>query len=172
VRLYKRSLALLVSLVVLLPACGVSRLAKGEIQPPKVTFQGLALGNPTSKGWPVSVTLLLTNPNDQALDLKGYDCELWLEGKSVAQAASDAPVNLPSHGQTVARVPIFVKLSAVMELLPKLLLPAPPPVYYQVAGSFRLGAVLGGLVPVPFRFQGQVTPKQGLDLLRPYLRQK
>jgi hypothetical protein len=30
--------------------------------------------------------------------------------------------------------------------------------------------VLGGLVRVPFRFQGQVTPKEGLKMLRPYLR--
>ena len=69
-------------------------------------------------GWPISVTLLLTNPNDQALNLKGYDCELWLEGKSVAQAAGEEPVNLPPHGQTVARVPILVQLPVVLELLP------------------------------------------------------
>jgi hypothetical protein len=30
--------------------------------------------------------------------------------------------------------------------------------------------VLGGLVRVPFRFQGRVTPKEGLNLLRHYLR--
>jgi len=122
-----------------------------------------------SRGWAMSVTLLLTNPNSQPLDLQGYDYELWLEGRSVAQGASAAPVNLPPQGQAVARVPILVNPSALMELLPGLLTPKPPPLHYQVAGGFRLGSLVGGLLRVPFRFQGQVTPKEGLDLLRPYL---
>ncbi len=164
-----RWLSLAVAAVLVLPACGVSQLAKGEIQPPKVSLQGITLGQPASRGLPVSVTLLLTNPNDQPLNLKGYDCELWLEGQSVAQTTGEEPMNLPPQGQTVAQVPIFVKLPAVMGLLPVLLQPKPPPLHYQVAGGFRLGAVLGGLVRVPFRFQGQITPQQGMDLLRPYL---
>jgi LEA14-like dessication related protein len=156
--------------LIVLPACGVRQLAQGEIQPPKVSFQGLALGHPTSRGWPVSVTLLLTNPNDQALNLKGYDSELWLEGKSVAQASGEEPVHLPPHGQTVARVPILVQLPVVLGMLPMLLNPEPPPLRYQVAGGFRLGAVLGGLIRVPFHFQGQVTPQKGLEFLRLYVR--
>jgi LEA14-like dessication related protein len=149
-----------------LPACGVRQLATGEIEPPKVHFQGLTVGQPTSRGWPLTVTLLLTNPNAQALNLKGYDYELWLEGQSVARGASGEPVDLPAGGQAVARVPILVKLPALMGLLPALLRPEPPPLAYEIAGGFRLRAVLGGLVRVPFRFQGRVTPKEGLDYLR------
>jgi LEA14-like dessication related protein len=165
-----RGLVLAVLMLTVLPACGVRQLAQGEIQPPKVSFQGLTLSQPTSRGWPVSVTLLLTNPNDQALNLKGYDCELWLEGKSVAQAAGEEPVHLPPRGQTVTRVPILVQLPVVLGLLPALLNPEPPPLRYQVAGGFRLSSLLGGLVRVPFHFQGQVTPQQGLDFLRLYVR--
>jgi LEA14-like dessication related protein len=165
-----RRLALALIVLAALPACGVSQLAKGEIHPPKVDFQGITLGHPTSRGWPVSVTVLLTNPNDQALNLKGYDCELWLEGKSVARVTGEEPVNLPPHEQTVARVPILVQLPVVLGLLPVLLNPKPPPLHYQVAGGFRLGAVLGGLVRVPFHFQGQVTPREGLEFLRLYVR--
>jgi hypothetical protein len=95
---------------------------------------------------------------------------LWLEGQSVARGASREPVNLPAGGQTVARVPILVKLPALMGLLPLLLQPEPPPISYQVAGGFRLAELMGGLVRVPFRFRGQVTPTEGLNLLRPYLR--
>lgn len=170
-RLQRSCLGIFLALMLLttMPACGVRQLAQGEIQPPKVNFQGIAFGRPSRGGWPLAVTLLLTNPNDQTLDLKGYDYELWLEGKSVAQGASDAPVSLPPRGQTVAQVPILVKLPAVLELLPVLLRPEPPPLHYQVAGGFRLAEVLGGLVRIPFRFQGQVTPKEGLAALRPYL---
>jgi len=173
-RLRRACLAISLALMLLaaIPACGVRKFTTGEIQPPKISFQGIALGRPTQGGWPLAVTLLLTNPNDQSLDLKGYDYELWLEGKIVAQGASDAPVNLPPRGQTVAQVPILVKLPAVLELLPLLLRPEPPLLHYQVAGGFRLSEVLGGLVRIPFRFQGQVTPKEGLDALRPYLRRE
>jgi LEA14-like dessication related protein len=162
------SLALM--LLTTMPACGVRKFTTGEIQPPKINFQGIALGRPSPGGWPLAVTLLLTNPNDQSLDLRGYDYELWLEGKSVAQGASQEPVSLPPRGQTVAQVPIMVKLPAILELLPLLIRPEPPPLHYQVAGGFRLAEVLGGLVRIPFRFQGQVTPKEGLEALRPYFR--
>jgi LEA14-like dessication related protein len=166
------AMALVLGLLILmgLPACGVRQLAQGEIKPPKVHFQGLTVGQPTSRGWPFTVTLLLSNPNAQALNLKGYDYELWLEGRSVARGASDEAVDLPAGGQAVARVPILIKLPALMGLLPGLLRPEPPPLTYQIAGGFRLGAVLGGLVRVPFRFQGRVTPKDGLDYLRRFLR--
>ena len=156
-------------LLTTLPACGVRQLTTGEIQPPKVSCQGIAFGRPTRDGWPLAVMLLLTNPNSQALNLTGYDYELWLEGKSVAQGACQEPVSLPPQGQTVAQVPILVKLPAVLGLLPLLLRPEPPLLRYQVAGGFRLSEVLGGLVRIPFRFQGQVTPKEGLDALRPFL---
>jgi LEA14-like dessication related protein len=165
-------LAAVLGLLILigLPACGVRQLAQGEIEPPKVHFQGLTLAQPTSRGWPLAVTLRLTNPNAQALDLKGYDYELWLEGQSVARGASDEAVDLPAGGQAVTRVPILIKLPALMGLLPALLRPEPPPLTYQIAGGFRLGAVLGGLVRVPFNFQGRVTPKEGQKLFRRYLR--
>ena len=65
-----------------------------------------------------------------------------------------------------------MKLPAVLGLLPLLLRPEPPLLHYQVAGGFRLSEVLGGLIRIPFRFQGQVTPKEGLDALRPYLRRE
>lgn len=173
-RLPRACLALFLALILCaaIPACGVRKFTSGEIQPPKISFQGIAFGRPTREGWPLAVMLLLTNPNDQALDLKGYDYELWLEGKSVAQGASDAPVNLPPRGQTVAQVPIMVNLPAVLGLLPLLLRPEPPPLHYQVAGGFRLSEVMAGLVRIPFRFQGQVTPKEGLDALRPHLRRE
>ena len=99
----------------------LQQMARGEIQAPKVSYQGLKVYQPTSQGWPLGATLLLENPNNQALNLLGYDYQLWIEGKSVAQGASQQPVNLPPNGQTVAELPIMVQLPAVMELLPQFL---------------------------------------------------
>ncbi len=158
-----------------IPACGVRQLARGEIQPPKVTFQGLTIYRPTPRGWPLGARLLLENPNSQAVNLLGYDYQLWIEGKSVAQGTSQQAVNLPPSGQTVAEVPIMVQLPAVVELLPQFLpmLQKSQPqrqFRYQIAGSFRLASVMGGIIPIPFKFQGEASPQQGMDFLRPYLK--
>ncbi len=162
-------------LLAAMSACGVRQLAKGEIQPPKVTFQGLKIYQPTSRGWPLGARLLLENPNAQAVNLLGYDYQLWIEGKSVAQGTSQQAVNLPPLGQTVAEVPITVQLPAVMELLPQVLpmlqkQQEQRQFHYQIAGSFRLASVMGGIIPIPFKFQGEASPKEGMDFLRPYLK--
>lgn len=166
---------LALTLLAAIPACGVRQLARGEIQPPKVTFQGLKIYHPTAGGWPLGARLLLENPNSQAVNLLGYNYELWIEGKSVAQGTSQQAVNLPPLGQTVAEVPIMVQLPAVMELLPQFLpmLQKSQPqrqFHYQIAGSFRLASVMGGIIPIPFKFQGEASPKEGMDFLRPYLK--
>jgi LEA14-like dessication related protein len=162
-------------LLAAMPACGVRQLAKGEIQPPKVTFQGLKVYQPTTRGWPLSARLLLENPNPQAVNLLGYDYQLWIEGKSVAQGTGQQAVNLPPLGQTVAEVPITVQLPAVMELLPQVLpmlqkQQQQRQFHYQIAGSFRLASVMGGIIPIPFKFQGEASPQEGMDFLRPYLK--
>jgi LEA14-like dessication related protein len=156
-------------------ACGVRQLARGEIQPPKVNFQGLKIYKPTAQGWPLGAVLLLENPNAEAVNLLGYDYQLWIEGKSVAQGTSRQAVNLPPLGQTATEVPIIVQLPAVLELWPQFL----PMLQksqqqrqfrYQIAGSFRLASVMGGIIPIPFKFQGEASPQEGMNFLRPYLK--
>lgn len=176
------ALVFVLAAVIALTGCGVGQLqqmARGEIQAPKVTYQGLKVYQPTAQGWPLGATLLLENPNPQALSLLGYDYQLWIEGKSVAQGTSQQPVNLPPLGQTVTELPIMVQLPAVLDLLPQFL-----PQFlgqqqqqmplrkfrYQIAGSFRLASVLGGIIPIPFKFQGEASPQEGMDFLKPYLR--
>ncbi len=163
-----------------LSACGVGQLqqmARGEIQAPKVNYRGLKVYQPTAQGWPLGAVLQLENPNNQALNLLGYDYQLWIEGRSVAQGNSQQPVYLPPYGQTEAELPIMVQLPAVLDLLPQFLpqylgqqqqMPARK-FHYQIAGSFRLASVLGGIIPIPFNFRGEASPREGMDFLKPYL---
>jgi len=173
-RLRRSSLGIFLGLMLLttISACGVQQLAKGELEPPKVTFQGLKIYQPTARGWPLGARLLLENPNSQSLNLLGYDYQLWIEGRSVAQGVSQQAVNLPALGQTVTEVPIVVQLPALMELLPRFLPQQQQQrkLHYQIAGSFRLASVLGGMIPIPFKFQGEASPQEGKDFLSPYLR--
>jgi LEA14-like dessication related protein len=176
-RLRRLWTAIILALMLLatVPGCGVRQLARGEIQPPKVTFQGLKIYSPTASGLPLGATLLLENPNSEPLNLLGYDYQLWIEDKSVAKGVSQQAVKLPPLGQTVTEVPITVQLPAVMELLPQFLpmlqkSQAQRQFRYQIAGSFRLASVMGGIIPIPFKFKGEASPQEGMNFLRPYLR--
>lgn len=148
--------------------CGVRQLARGELEPPRVNFKGVIPGMPSQGGLPFTCILSLENPNRQALDLLGYDYELWLEGKSVAQGASDRRVHLPPLGKGEVEFPVVVKLPAVLSLAPAAL--NRQRVNYQIAGGFRLASVMGGLIRVPFRFQGQSNLDEGLELMRLYVK--
>jgi len=162
-------------LLATMPGCGVRQLARGEIQPPKVNFQGLKIYKPTARGWPLGAMLLLENPNAEAVNLLGYDYQLWIEDRSVARGVSQQAVKLPPLGQTVTEVPIMVQLPAVMELLPQFLpmlqkQQTQRQFRYQIAGSFRLASVMGGIIPIPFKFQGEASPQEGMNFLCPYLK--
>jgi LEA14-like dessication related protein len=159
-----RQLILLLAGMATLGGCGLGQLARGEIKPPHVALQAVTLTLPQAGVWKITCTLGLKNPNPEDLRVLGYDYELWLEGRSVAQGASQEIVALPALGQTVVQVPIFLKLPALMKLVPSLLTPEKK-IPYQIAGGVRLGSVLMGL-RVPFRFTGEITPEQGLNFLK------
>jgi len=161
-------LMLLLTAVATLRGCGLGQLARGEIKPPHVTLQAVTLTLPHAGVWKITCTLGLRNPNPEDLRVLGYDCELWLEGRSVGQGASQEEMTLPALGQAVVQVPIFLKLPALMKLVPSLLTPEKK-IPYQIAGGVRLASLLMGL-RVPFRFAGEITPEQGLDFLKSHQR--
>ena len=149
-------------------SCGVRQLARGEIEAPRVEFKGIIPGVPSQEGWPFRCILALENPNQQPLDILGYDYDLWLEGKSVAQGASNRRTYLPPLGKGEVEFPVFVKLPAVLSLVPTAL--GRRRVDYQIAGGFRLASVMGGLIRVPVRFRGQTTLDEGMELMRLYVK--
>ena len=160
-------LALTAGILACLMGCGVQQLTRGELEPPKVTLKSLAVGLPTAQGLPLECTLLVANPNPQDLRVLGYDYELQLEGQRVLQGESREEVTLPARGQAQVRVPILLKLRALPGLLPSIL--KEEKLNYQVAGGVRLASLLGGF-RVPFHFQGQMTPKEGREQLRLFLK--
>jgi len=160
-------LALAIWGLICLGGCGVQQLTRGELEPPKVALKSLALGRPTGQGLPLECTLLVDNPNPQDLRVLGYDYELQLEGQPVLQGESREEVTLPARGQALVTVPILLKLRALPGLLPSIL--KEEKLHYQVAGGVRLASLLGGF-RVPFHFQGQMTPREGREQLRLFLK--
>lgn len=152
--------------LLVLNACGVRQIVRGEVQPPRVNVLAVTPGLPERGNWPLTCTLRLENPNQQALDILGYDYQLAVEGKGVAQGASQAAVHLPPMGQSVTEFPILVKLPAVFSLAPAFLA-KDRRLDYEIAGGVRLASLLGGF-RVPFRFRGQMTVQEGMDFIKMY----
>jgi hypothetical protein len=162
-------LAVVAALVSCLAAfgCGVKKLARGELQPPEVRLQGLGLRAPGPQGWPLTCVLAVKNPNDMAIKVLGYDYEVWVEGRSLAKGASDRTITLPAQGEALVEVPVLLKLKTLPALVPQLL--REEPLSVEIAGGLRLPQTLG--FRVPFRFREELTPKAGLEHLRPFLEQ-
>lgn len=148
--------------------CGVQQLTRGELEAPKVNFRGVIPGMPSPEGWPLRCLLTLENLNQQPLDIRGYDYEVWLEGRRVAQGASSHRVYLPPRGKSEVEFPVLVKLPAVMNLAPQVL--NRRRVNYQVAGGFRLASVMGGFIRIPFHFRGETTLDEGMEMMRLYVK--
>ncbi len=154
----------------LLLGCGVRELARGELQPPQATLKGVSASKPTATGWPLSFIVLLENPNPRELRLLGYDFELTLAGRKVANGGNDTAMVLPAFGQSVIQVPVLVKVVEIIGLWPVLLQPDIA-ISYQLRGGLHLASLLGGL-RVPFRFQGTITPREGMDQLKLFLKNR
>jgi LEA14-like dessication related protein len=156
-------LALFVGLM--LSACGVRQLARGELVPPEVQFKGLGLQPPTNQGLPLTVVLALSNPNPTTITVLGYDYEVRMAGQSVARGVGNQPVTLPARGETTVTVPVLLKLRALPGLVPCLLQNQKVPV--EIAGGLRLPQTLG--FRVPFHFREELTPQEGLEEIKPFL---
>lgn len=166
VMLYLPVVAVLV--VCLTPfGCGVRQLAKGELLPPEVRLKGLGLQPPGKQGWPLICVLAVENPNPKTITVLGYDYQVWVEGQSLAKGTSEGRITLPAQGETTVEVPVLLKLKTLPGLLPKLL--QEEQLTVEIAGGLRLPQTLG--FRVPFRFREKLSPKEGLEHLRPFLSQ-
>ncbi len=145
--------------------CGVRQLAKGELMPPEVQFKGLGVQPPTNQGWPLTVVLAVQNPNPMSITVLGYDYEVWAAGQSVAKGGGNQPVTLPARGETTVTVPVVLKLKNLPALLPNLL--QDRKISIDIAGGLRLPQTLG--FRVPFRFHEEISPKEGMEQLKPFL---
>ncbi|MBW1953136.1 MAG: LEA type 2 family protein [Deltaproteobacteria bacterium] len=150
-----------------LAGCGIHQLATGDLKPPLVSLKAITVNPPASEDWPLACTLLIENPNPQPINIKGFDYELWLEGQRMVQGESLEALKLPARGRGKVVVPMLIKLPVIPKVLRGLF--QKRKIAYEIAGSFRLGPG-PGLLKLPFRFQGQITEKEGWGRLQEFFR--
>lgn len=100
-----------------------------------------------------NVELRVINNNDTPLTIRGMDCQLEINGKSIAQGVSDSTTEIPAYG--TAKIPITLYSSAAAMLKGALAFGKDDSFKYKVSGKIRLDSQIAFLPSViPFSSDG------------------
>lgn len=139
---------------------GCASLTKSWIAP-EVALTGLKIKDLTLLRQVFIVTLTVRNPNDRTLPIKGLTYRITLEGNELAQGSSQLDRQIPSLGTAPVDVEVVGNLLGITRQLPALAL-KDRPLDWTVSGTASLA---NGLVPLPYRWSGQIDPKTLLRTL-------
>jgi LEA14-like dessication related protein len=101
------------------------------------------------------VGLNLKNPNDRMLPIKAMTYKLSLEGTQIAEGGGALDKQIPAFGEAPVEVEVVADAGAALGLLPTLALRREP-IGYRIAGT----VTVAGVVPIPYRYSGEVAPDQ------------
>ena len=111
------------------------------------------------------IEIRVINPNNVPLEMKGIDCELDVNGKTLASGVSGTETTIPAFGTGTVPIKVY---SSVVDMVRSLLgLQEKEKLEYRLKGRLQ---VEGGLmVPstIPFESKGEISLKE----LDPTLRQ-
>ena len=100
------------------------------------------------------VKLRVFNTNDTALQIRGIECKIDLNGKEFAIGVSESEVEVPSYGTALLPLQVY---SSVFDIIKNAAgLPSQNQIDYQIKGKLRLG---GSAFPsiLPFESQGHIS---------------
>lgn len=149
------SFALVIALI-----SGCASLTKPWIAP-EVALTGLKIKELTLLRQVFIVNLTVRNPNDRTLPIKGLTYRITLEGNELAQGSSQLDRQIPPLGTALADVEVVGSLLGITRQLPALAL-KDRPLDWTVSGTASLA---NGLLPLPYRWSGQIDPKALLSAL-------
>ncbi|WP_058554168.1 LEA type 2 family protein [Thiohalocapsa sp. ML1] len=120
-----------------------------EVQVTSITPERIGLDQQTLR-----VGLNLKNPNDRMLPIKAMTYKLSLEGTQVAQGGGALDKQIPAFGAAPVEVTVVADAASMLGLLPTLALRREP-VGYRIAGT----VTVAGVVPIPYRWSGELDPQ-------------
>jgi len=135
---------------VLLSACSVMQLQAPDITPTSVEVIDAQITEQRFK-----VGLHVQNPNDRALPIKSVNCALQIEGVEVGHGESDAPFNVPAHGESDFDMVVTTNLAMSVPNLATRLFRGGQLPSYRLSGSVNPDITM--LPPIPFSKSGQIT---------------
>jgi len=152
------SLEIGVWILLLLPV-GCAGLGK-TLEPPRITLSNVQFEEPKALETVLQIELRVFNTNDVPIKVKGLDCDLELNGESLAKGVSNVDKEIPAFGTTTVPVTLY---SSVIDLFRGIVaLQKTEKLKFGVSGRLHLEG--GFLMPpvIPFKAEEELVP-EGLD---------
>jgi len=142
-------------LIVLVLIGGCSHVTKSWITP-GVTLTGIRPVQMTAERQTFILSLNVNNPNDRSLPIKAATYRLEVEGHEIADGTGNVDKQIPAFGEGAVDVEVHTSLLDLSRSIPALALTGGS-WNYEISGILKLA---GGLIPVPFRYSGEVEAAQ------------
>jgi LEA14-like dessication related protein len=144
-----------VGLLLLALMVGCAGVGK-RLQPPRVQIAGIQLRQVKGLEAVFQVDLRVMNGNETAVEIRGVDCSLEINGEPFATGVSRTGVKIDSFETEV--VPVTVYSSVVGMVRGLFDVQTRKALSYRIAGRVQLGA---GAIPsvIPFSAEGTLSPE-------------
>ncbi len=138
-----------------------------DIEPPHISLVKITPLNTENLESAFRLDLRLINPNDRAFQIRGVECQLDVNGSTIAVGASQTATELPRLGTTVMPVTVYASMSDFMWLILRMMSQQADQredfqLTYALRGKIFLDEDLPGLDRLPFETEGDL-----LKLRRP-----
>ena len=145
--------------LVLLVFSGCAGLGK-RLEPPRITLANIKVQKVKVFESVFEIEIRLFNTNEVALDIKGIECDIELNGRRFATGVSNAQIKIPPY--ETALIPVTVYSSVLDVVMGLQGLSKTEKIEYKITGSLRLGQGTTSSV-IPFKSSGEL-PLGGLSL--------
>jgi LEA14-like dessication related protein len=125
-----------------------------RLEPPRVKLATIRVEEFNVFETVFEVRLRVFNTNDTALQIKGVECELEINGQPFAIGVSEADVAIPSYGTQLLPLNVYASVFDIIKSVQGL--QNQDQLNYQIKGKIRLGA---GAFPtvLPFDSEGYIS---------------
>ena len=125
-----------------------------RLEPPSVKLADIRLEALNVLEAVFDVKMRVFNTNDTALQIRGIECKIDLNGKEFAMGVTESEVEVPSYGTALLPLQVY---SSVFDIIKNAAdLPSQNQLDYRIKGKLRLG---GSAFPsiLPFESQGHIS---------------
>lgn len=133
-----------------------------RLETPEVTLAHITMEQ--AKGFEAvyQLDLRVFNTNDVALEVRGIDCELEINGKRFAKGVSAAQTTVPAYGTELVQMKVYSSMLEMMTSLVDMVRQvqakqAVPKLEYKLAGRLRLGGASMMPGSFPFSYAGELN---------------
>lgn len=148
--------------------CGCAGLGK-PLRSPEIRLAGLSVENADLFETVLQLNMRVINGNDIPLEIKGIECDLEINDKSVASGVSGTPLKIPAFGSNTVSVTVYSSAFSIATTFIRFMQQEMQKSTGEIDFSYRLKGRLhlesGALIPstLPFNATGNLRLKESFD---------